>query len=116
MALVVNNPTANAGDIREPSSIPWMGKSPGEGHGNPLQHSCLEKPMDRGAWQATVHMVAQSQTRLKELSIHTTTSESLIHVRSQKRKSYTHDSIKINAQNSHPPTPYDLDACITQLL
>ena len=62
MALVVKNPTASAGDIRESGSIPGMGKSPGEGHGNPLQHSCLEKPMDRGAWQATVHMVAQSQT------------------------------------------------------
>ena len=71
--------------------------------------------MDRGAWQATVRMAAQSQTRLKQLSTHTTTSESLIHIRTPKGESYTHDSIKINAQNSHPPTPYDLDACITQL-
>ena len=71
--------------------------------------------MDRGAWQATVRMAAQSQTRLKQLSTHTMTSESLIHIRTPKRDSYTHDSIKINAQNSHPPTPYDLDACITQL-
>ena len=47
------------------SSIPGSGRSPGGGHGNPLQYSCLENPMDRGAWQATVHGVTQSQTRLK---------------------------------------------------
>ena len=47
---------SNAGD---PSSIPGSGRSPGEGHGNPLQYSCLENPMDRGAWQATVHGVAK---------------------------------------------------------
>ena len=49
----------NAGD---PGSIPESGSSPGEGNGNPLQHSCLENPMDRGAWQATVRGVAKSQT------------------------------------------------------
>ena len=47
---------SNAGD---PSSIPGSGRSPGEGHGNPLQYSCLENPTDRGAWQATVHVVAK---------------------------------------------------------
>ena len=46
-------------------SIPGMGQSPGEGHGKPLQYSCLENPMDRGAWQAKVYKVAQCQTRLK---------------------------------------------------
>ena len=51
--------TCNAGDI---GSVPGWGRSPGEGHGNPLQYSCWENPMDRGAWQATVHRVAQSQT------------------------------------------------------
>ena len=50
----------NAGD---PGSIPGLGRSPGEGNGNPLQYSCLENPMDRGAWRATVHGVAKSQTR-----------------------------------------------------
>ena len=45
--------------------IPGPGRSPGGGHGNPLQYSCLENPMDRGAWRATVHSIAQSQTRLK---------------------------------------------------
>ena len=49
-------------------SIPGLGRSPGGGHGNPLQYSLLENPMDRGAWQATVHGVAKSQTRLKGLS------------------------------------------------
>ena len=62
MALVVKNPNANAGDG---GSIPGSGRSSEEGHGNPLQYSYLENPMDRGAWQATVHRVVQSQTRLK---------------------------------------------------
>ena len=51
----------NAGD---PNSIPELERSPGGGHGNPHQYSCLENPMDRGAWPATVHGVAKSQTRL----------------------------------------------------
>ena len=63
--LVVKNLPANSGDA---GSMPGSGKSPAEGHGNPLQCSCLENPMDRGAWRATVHKVAKSQTRLKQLS------------------------------------------------
>ena len=55
------NSPANAGDK---GLIPGSGRSPGEGNGNPLQYSCLEKPMDRGAWWATVHGVAKSQARL----------------------------------------------------
>ena len=55
----------NAGDL---GSIPGLGVSPGEGHGNPLQYSCLENPMDRGAWWATVHVVAKSQTRLSNFT------------------------------------------------
>ena len=54
MALVVKNRPANAGDIRNVGSIPGWGRSPGEGNGNPLQYSCLENPMDRGAWRAAV--------------------------------------------------------------
>ena len=50
---------ANAGDIRDTGSIPGSGRAPGEGHGNPLQYSCLENPMGRGAWRATVHTVAE---------------------------------------------------------
>ena len=71
MALVVKNPPANAGDIRDPSLIPGLGRSLGGGHGNPLQYSCLENPMDRGAWRVTVHGVAKSQTRPKQLNKHT---------------------------------------------
>ena len=71
MALVVKNLLANAGDIRDPGSIPGLGKSPGGGHENPLQHSCLENPMDRGTWWAIVPRVTKSQTRLKQLSMHT---------------------------------------------
>jgi len=51
---------ANAGDVRDASSIPGLGRSPGEGHDNPLQHSCLENFMDRGAWRAAIHRAAKS--------------------------------------------------------
>ena len=67
MALVVENPPANAGDIKDAGLVPGLGGSPGEEDGNPLQYSCLENPMDGGAWRATVHRVAKSQTHLKRL-------------------------------------------------
>ena len=60
MVLVVKNPPANAGDIRDAGSIPGLGRSPGEGHDNPLQSSCLGNPMDRGTWWAMIHRVAES--------------------------------------------------------
>ena len=62
---MVKNPPAKAGDMRDVASIPGLGRSPGEGHGNPLQYSRLENLMDRGVWQATVHRVTKSSTRLK---------------------------------------------------
>ena len=62
VVLVVKNPSANAGDIGDVGSIPGSGRPLGGGHGSPLQYSCLENPMDRGAWQATVHGVAQTLT------------------------------------------------------
>ena len=62
MALVVKNPPANAGDIRDLGSIPGWGRSPAGGNGNPLQYSCSENPTDNGAWQATVHGGRKSQT------------------------------------------------------
>ena len=65
VALVVKNLPANAGDIKDTGSIPWWGKSPGGGHGNPLQYSCLENPMNRRAWIAAIHRVTKTQTRLK---------------------------------------------------
>ena len=62
VALVVKNPLANAGDVRDAGLIPGSGRSPGGGPGNPFQYSCLENPMDRGTWWATVHRDAESQT------------------------------------------------------
>ena len=62
VARVVKNMPANAGDKREAGLIPGLGRSPSGGNGNPLQYSCLENPMCRGARQATVHRVANSQT------------------------------------------------------
>ena len=59
---MVKNPPANAGDVRDLDLIPGSGRSPGVGNGNPLQDSCLENPMDKGAWLATVHGVAKSWT------------------------------------------------------
>ena len=65
VVLVMKNPPANAGDIRDTSLLPGLGRSPGVRHGNPLQYSYT----DREAWWATVHRVTKSQTRLKLLSI-----------------------------------------------
>ena len=59
---MIKNLPASAGDVRDTGSIPGSGRSPGRGHGHPLQYSCLENPMDRGAWWATVYRVAKSQT------------------------------------------------------
>ena len=70
VALVVKNLPASAGDIRDEGSIPASGRSPGGGHGSPLQYSGLENPVDRGAWQAAVHGVAKGWTQLKQLSTH----------------------------------------------
>ena len=61
---------ANAVEARDVASIPQSGRSPGEGHGNPLQDSCLENPMNRVAWQATVNRVTKSWTQLKQLRMH----------------------------------------------
>ena len=68
VALVVKNLPANAGNVRDTGSIPGSGRSLGGGHGNPLQYSCQQNHMDRGAWWATVHSVTKSQTWLKWLS------------------------------------------------
>ena len=62
VVLVVKNPPANAGDVRDSGLIPGSGRSPGEGHGNPHQYSCLENPVDRGARRATVHGVSELDT------------------------------------------------------
>ena len=62
MVRAIKNLSANAGDIRDVGSIPGSGRAPGGGHGNQLQYSCLENPMDRGVWRAIVHEVAKSWT------------------------------------------------------
>ena len=66
--VVVKNPPANAGDIRDAGLIPGSGRSTGKGSKNPLQYSCLENPKDRGAWWASVYGVTQSRTRLTRLN------------------------------------------------
>ena len=68
LALVVKNPPANSGDIRDLCSIPVLGRSPGGGDSNPLQYFCLKNPKGRGAWWATIHRVAENQTWLRWLS------------------------------------------------
>ena len=72
---VIKNLPANAGDIRDSGSIRGLGRSPGGGNVNPLQKSCLKNPMDKGAWRATVHGVAKSQTWL---STHTHVDSSVL--------------------------------------
>ena len=62
VALVVKILPADVGDVKEAGSVPWLGRSPGGGNGNPYQYSCLENPMDRGAQQATVHRVSEMDT------------------------------------------------------
>ena len=62
---------ASASNVGNPGSIPGLGRSPGEGNGNPLQYSCLEKPMDIGAWEATVHGVTKIRTRLSDFTFTT---------------------------------------------
>ena len=78
MALVVKNPPASAGGVRDRGSIPGLGRSPGGGNGNPLQYSCQDNRVDRGAWRATVHMVSKSQTWLKGLSTLTLKNNSVL--------------------------------------
>ena len=69
--LVVKNPPINVGDVKDVNSIPGLGRSPGRGNGNQLQYSCLENPMDKEAWGATVRRVTKSRKRLKQLGTHT---------------------------------------------
>ena len=65
---MVKNPSDSSGSTRDSGLIPGLGRAPGGGHSNPLQCSCLENPLDRGAWWATVHRVTKSGTGMKEFS------------------------------------------------
>ena len=67
---MVKNLPAKAEDRRDSDLTPGLGRSPGGGHGNPLQYSCLQYPMDRGAWWSIVHRVAKNQIRLEQLNMH----------------------------------------------
>ena len=111
MVLLVKNLPANAGDMGDVGFIPGSGRSPGRGHGNPLQYFCLENPMDRGAWQAMVHRVAQSLTQLKWLSTHARTEPEIrgytfistlytwnIH-KNQRDLMLSHKLVSINSKN-----------------
>ena len=70
IVLVKKNPPTNAGDLGDRDSLPGLQRSLGGGNSKPLQYSCLENPIDTGVWRSTVHGVAKSQTRLKQLSTH----------------------------------------------
>ena len=111
---MVKNLSANAGDVRDVGLIPRLGRSPGEGHGNPLQYSCLENPMDRGSWCATIHGVSKSQIWLKCLSTsHIQSSfnleikislDQLSTQRSFYRElSYGHNTLNLTGSSSWPP-------------
>ena len=86
VALVVKNPPANAGDIRELGSIPGLGRFLGGGHGNPIQYSCLENPTDRGAWWAIVHGIAKSRARLSDFTF-------IFHFHALEKEMATHSSV-----------------------
>ena len=85
---MVKNLPANAGDVRDMGYIPGLGRSSGGGHGNPLQVSFLENPIDRRAWWATVHRVTKSQTQLKRLSKHTPIQNKKFKRPKKKKRSY----------------------------
>ena len=94
--VVLKNPSVNAGDIRNTGSIPRSGTCPEGGHGNPLQNSCLENPMYRGAWWAVAHKIAESRTWLKWLSTHR--HPRLEHHKVPKGRKKTHRKLTV-----HPP-------------
>ena len=86
MVLVVKNLSANAGDTRDVGSIPGLGISPRVGNGKPLQYSCLQNSMDRGAWWAAVHGVARSRTRLSDFTF-------TFHIHALEKEMATHSSV-----------------------
>ena len=93
---VLKNPPANAGDT---DLMPGLGRSPGEGHGNPLQYSCLDNLMDRRTWQAIVHRIAKSRTRLKGLS--TTTGMEKVSFHSNPKERHCQRMLKLPHNCTH---------------
>ena len=99
------NLPANAGDIRDAGSIPVSGRSPGGGHDNPLQYSCLENPMDRRAWRAMVYRVTESRTRLKGLSTHSYISQHALSYSFQVCSSMVSSTFTLLCNHHHHPFP-----------
>ena len=97
---MVKNLPDNTRDTGAVGSVPGLGRSPGGGHGNPLQYSCLVNPMDRGAWQATVHGVVRSWTQLKRLSMHTCSKANQKNPTSQKGSPLAEKGEFIDTNNS----------------
>ena len=112
VVLLVKNLPANAGDVRDKGSIPGLGRSRGERNGKPLQYSCLKNPMDSGAWRATVHRVAKSQTWLKWLCSDMST-DILITIRSSNQSQslvFTQRSWKL--MSTQKPWPWEFIAAL----
>ena len=86
VVLVVKNPLANTGHVRDIGLIPGLGRSPRRGYGTPLQYSCLENPMDGGAWWAAVHGVAKSRTQLSDFTF-------TFHFHALEKEMATHSSV-----------------------
>ena len=84
---MVKNPPANTGDLRDVSLIPGLGRYPGEGHGNPLKYSCLENPIDRGAWQVIVHESHRVRHNWSDLYTHTDTHTHTLDTKGHKKDS-----------------------------
>ena len=95
---MVENLPANAGDTGDEDSTPGLGRSPGGGKGNSLQYSCPESPMDRGAWQATVHGVAKSRT---QLSTHTHTRTGIEGIKTENRNEAITQQVKCKSPLEH---------------
>ena len=108
VVLVVKKSPANAGDTRDRSLIPGLERYPGGGNGNLLKYSCLKNPMDRGAWQATIHGVTKSLTRLKQLSRHTRKIQKLAN-----KTMFYFSSVQFSSVSQSCPTLCDPMNCIT---
>ena len=93
VALMLRNPPANVGGARDVSSTPGSGRSPGAGHNNLLQYSCMENPMDRGAWWATVHRFAKNPTLLMQLRTLTCTGKVCAKLQWSQMQKYVMDCI-----------------------
>ena len=113
MVLAVKSPPANAGDTGKAGSIPGSGRSSEGGHGNPLQHSCLENPMDIEAWKVTVHGITESdKTKATWRALarahthtHTHTSFFLSYYRTLERRSFNPAPSSLRTKEICPPPP-----------